>query len=236
MCNNKNWGRLLLNECNQFNVLTGLQLIRIRVFTNNAYGFIHQLRWPWGHMMLMVILTTCMLPLNGQETVTKQEEGLKHSIYADPFLPFFQLVIVNYGYQFHTKNEGIVGFLWSKAKTTPTRYLEYPGYVTSVGTVLGYRRYFYKGLHADYWLMPAYNSIYERNEDKYYKSFSIYNEIRLGYKFDVELFQLPFLINVQWPIGFSLLDTNKPESFRQVDKRDPVFYLFIPNIWIGYRF
>lgn len=185
-------------------------------------------------LLFFSILLVC--PLHGQNNEKKNQPVNPHSVYTDPLLPFFKLVIVNYSYRFNEKDEVILGLTASRAETTPTKYLEYPGHVTSLGAITGYRRYLFKGLHADFWLMPAYSSAYERDENQYYKGFSLYNEFRLGYTFDIERFQIPLLLHLQWPLGFSLLDTNKPESFRELDRQDPLFYIFIPNIWFGFRF
>jgi len=200
--------------------------------TNHEYlkGFAARLS------IITAILLQSVTIVHGQAPDTISCNDLKNSVYIDPLLPFFDLLIVNYGYDYNDRNEGVFGLVLSKASTTPTKYLEYPGYVKSIGAVIGHRFYFYKGIHLDAWFMPGYNSYFEEDEHRYYKSFSIYNEYRVGYKLDFSLFKLPLLANFQWPVGFSLLDTNKPASFRSLDKEDPIFYLFIPNIWIGYRF
>jgi hypothetical protein len=187
-------------------------------------------------ILLVFFCLISSFSVNAQKTDSISEKSLNHSVYVDPLLPLFDLLIINYGLKYNTRHEGVFGFVMSKATTTPTKYYEYPGYINSIGANIGHRYYIYKGFHADLWFMPAYNSIYEENENRFYKSFSIYNEYRVGYKIDFNLFKLPLLANFQWPLGVSLIDTNKPNSFKEIDKKDPIFYLFIPNIWIGYRF
>ena len=186
--------------------------------------------------IIFLFCLLCSLMGTAQENDSIVEKNLRNSVYVDPLLPFFDLLIINYGFEYNKRNEGVFGLVLSKSTTTPVEYLEYPGYIKSIGAVLGHRFYFYKGFHIDAWFMPSYNSIFEENENRFYKSFSVYNEYRIGYKYNFKLFKIPLLVNAQWPLGFSLYDSNRPESFRELDKEDPIFYLFIPNIWIGYRF
>ncbi len=188
-------------------------------------------------LFLSVLLFLCTFNTLGSSPLKKsQDSTLKHSVFIDPLLPFFNLVIVNYGYKLKKSNELIAGLVLSKSTTTPTKYYDYPGDIKSISPIFGYRQYFYKGLHLEYWLMPGYNRYNDKTKQKHYNSFSIYNEIRLGYNFEFAIAKVPVLLNAQWPVGFSLYNSNIPDSFSKIDKKDPVFYLFIPNIWIGVRF
>jgi hypothetical protein len=166
----------------------------------------------------------------------QSDKSYPHSIGTDPLLPIFNSFALVYSYDFINPFGVIIGMWYSYATTTPSIYLEYPGAVQTIAMVTGFRWYIWRGLHIEVQLLSGYNRFYEDNEEKYYHSFGIYNEYRFGYKFDFMLFDIPFFVNVQWPVGFNLFDTNRPESFKEVDKLDPIFYIFFPNLYFGVRF
>lgn len=112
------------------------------------------------------------------------------------------------------------------------------GNTDAPGFIVGYRRYFWKTLHADYQLMPQWDRFYEKNEDKVYPlGFDLWNEFRLGYVWDFKIGNVPAFINFQWPFGFAIYsdDKGKPESFKKKAKEEPFFY-FPPMFFIGARF
>jgi hypothetical protein len=165
-----------------------------------------------------------------------QTNKIKNSIVTDPLLPLFNSFALVYE-SIHSKNNGFVlGFWYGKVTATYPKGLEYPGYAHNFAPILGYRRYFWKNLHAEYQLYPGYTNFFEENEGKHYHSFSLFTELRVGYKFDFNIKRLPLTLNLQWPIGTSLYESNEPDSFREILKQDPIFYLFFPNIYIGFRF
>jgi hypothetical protein len=101
--------------------------------------------------------------------------------------------------------------------------------------IAGYRHYFWKSLHVEYQIWPAYDSFCEKNEAKYYKSFDVSNEFRLGYQFDFSMAALPCFVSLQWPFGFGLYSSNKPQSFKNHEKVNRFFY-FPPSLFLGVTF
>ncbi|MDV7395577.1 hypothetical protein RZS08_29585, partial [Arthrospira platensis SPKY1] len=91
-------------------------------------------------------------------------------------------------------------------------------------------------MHVEYQLYPGYAKYYEENEQQFYKSFNLFNELRVGYRFNFRFFKLPFMINMQFPVGFTIIDTHEPSTFKDIRKQDPVFYIFYPNLYLGIRF
>jgi hypothetical protein len=170
------------------------------------------------------------------DTAFSKHNKLKHSISTDPLLPLFNAFAVIYEYQKTEKSSFILGFWYGKATETYPKMIEYPGYTVNISPIFAYRHYFWKGLHVEYQLYPGYTKYYEENEDRFYHSFNLFNEFRAGYKFNFHIYRMPIILNLQFPVGFTIYDTNEPETFKQIRKQDPVFYIFYPNIYIGIRF
>jgi hypothetical protein len=158
------------------------------------------------------------------------------SIVTDPFLPLFNSFALVYERFYNQQNGLVLGFWYGKVTATYPKEIKYPGFALNYAPIIGYRRYFWRNLHAEYQLYPGYTRFYEENEGKRYQSFSLFTELRIGYKFNLSIRGLPLVLNLQWPVGTSLYESNEPESFREIRKQDPIFYLFFPNIYIGFRF
>lgn len=160
----------------------------------------------------------------------------RHSIITEPLLPLFNMFVVDYAYRFSERHELITGLMYAKETTTPSKYLAYPGEIITFAAIAGYRFYIWRGFHVEYQLIPGYKRYYESTSGTQTQSFTLYNEFRVGYVFEFKLWNVPFLINLQWPLGFSLYDSNEPESFAEVSRQDPVFYIPYPNLFLGIKF
>jgi hypothetical protein len=170
------------------------------------------------------------------DTIIKNSENYKHSVSTDPLLPLFNCFAIIYEYQKTERSSFILGFWYGKATETYPKMLEYPGYAVNISPIFAYRYYFWKGLHAEYQIYPGFTKYYEENEDKFYKSFNLFNEFRFGYKFNFQIFKIPLLVNLQFPVGFTIFDTNEPDTFKEIRKQDPIFFIFYPNIYLGIKF
>lgn len=141
---------------------------------------------------------------------------------------------------------GIYGFHYNRRLSPNDELIFGLGYMNiqfdfgethSPAIIFGYRRYLWRNLHIEYQIWPSYDWFYEKNDDKTYPSFDIWNEFRLGYQFDFVLWDNPFYFNIQWPFGFGLYDSNKPESFKDYQsKGDNRFFYQFPLPFLGYRF
>lgn len=149
-------------------------------------------------MILLLSFFLNLNVLNGQEINSSNiKETYKHSIDFSPLSPLFKIYGVHYSYHFSQKDELILGAAYMN--------IHYDFGNTNAPTlILGYRRNLWKKLHLEYQLWPTYDNFYEKNENEYYKSYDIWNEFRLGYKFDFTISKLPLYINLQWPFGFGL--------------------------------
>lgn len=164
------------------------------------------------------------------------ETTFANAISTDPFLPLFSSFSVTYERKQGIKNGLIIGFWYGRAAATYPKEISYPGYLDNYSLILAYRRYFWKNLHAEYQTYQGFTRFYEEFSGKVTQSFSLFTEFRLGYKFEFQFLHKPLLLNFQWPVGITLYESNEPESFREVRKKDPVFYIIYPNIWLGFRF
>ncbi len=194
-----------------------------------------------SRLVLLLLLSSTIKVIFGQTNSNNFDKKLLNkeytkSIATDPLLPLFNSFALVYEEVFNQKNGLIIGFWYGKVTTTYPKEIKYPGYAHNFAPILGYRRYFWRNLHAEFQLYPGYSRFFEENENNTYHSFSLFTELRVGYKFDFEIKELPFVLNLQWPVGTSLYESNEPESFKEIRKQDPVFYLFFPNIYLGFRF
>jgi hypothetical protein len=183
---------------------------------------------------LLFLAITCI----GQETESlpnTSTQQYKHSISTDPLLLLFGSFSAIWEYQ-SNKNGYIIGSWYSKSTATYPKGIAYPGHITNISAIVAYRRYLWRNLHAEYQLYPGMSRFYDDNSTIKQHSFSLFNEFRIGYKFNIAVFGLPLMLNLQWPVGFTLYESNEPEKFRDIRKQDPIFFIPYPNIYVGYRF
>ena len=167
-----------------------------------------------------------------QTTETQANEmNYKHSLEFSPMSPLMNIYAIQYGYSFDKDNDLILGLT----------YMSIPydniGRTHAPGMILGYRRNFGKGWHAEYSIYPMYDHFYEENEDKYYDSFDLWNEFRFGYQYDFTISGLPVYVKAQLPFGFGLYGSNKPQKFvdRQKEGDNRFFYKAV-IVYFGIRF
>ena len=149
-----------------------------------------------------------------------------------PMSPLFKIYAVHYCRRITPRSELIVGPYYANI------HHEDIGHTNAPGFIVGYRRFFWRTLHADYQLMPQWDRYYEKNERKTYPiGFDLWNEFRLGYMWDFRLLSAPAFINVQWPFGFIVTSDpkGKPQSFKDYEKGHHYFY-FPPMFFLGVRF
>lgn len=153
----------------------------------------------------------------------------RHSLSFNPMVPFVGIYALHYSYRLTDHSEFITGFSYMNIQ------FEGSGHSNSPALILGYRRYLWKGLHLEYEIWPAFDAFYEKNENRFYKGFDLWNEFRLGYKYGFTAGNKQLYANLQWPFGFGLYASNKPESFRKLAETDKYFY-FPPLLSFGISF
>lgn len=183
--------------------------------------------------LLISIITILIFPLCLTAQVSGQKskpgyEQYRHSVDFSPISPLIKIYGVHYNYKLNEKDELITGLGYMNI------HFDF-GNTNSPALILGYRRYLWRNLHLEYQLWPCYDEFWEKNERKIYKSFDVWNEFRLGYQFNFRISRLPLYTSVQWPFGFGLYASNKPESFKEHEKSNRFFYQF-PLLFVGFRF
>jgi hypothetical protein len=180
--------------------------------------------------LFMVLLLLTANAVKGQDTSSAKSNDYyyRHGIEASPLSPVMNIYGVLYSYGI-TRNDYLVGGpVYMRIKYDF-------GNTNAWALIVGYRRYLWKNLHIEYQLYPTYDDFYESVEKIVYPSFDLWNEFRLGYRCDFKIKQAPLYMNIQWPLGFGLYASNKPESFKKAENEDRFFY-FPPMIFLGARF
>jgi hypothetical protein len=180
------------------------------------------------YAIITLLFLTITVASFAQEQDSIQLKELKHSIDLSPISPFINIYGIHYNYHFNPKDELILGLAYMN--------IQYEfGNTNSPSLVIGYRRYLWRNLHIEYEVWPSYDNFYEKNEQKYYKSFDVWNEFRLGYQFNFKIAEIPLYTSIQWPFGFGLYASNKPLSFKEYQKDNRFFYQF-PLLFVGVKF
>lgn len=179
------------------------------------------------------VLATAMLlalspGLQAQELPAKGlENPYRHAIEFSPIATAVKIYALQYAYNFSPNNDLIAGLAYGN--------VHYPYGVSNAPTVIvGYRRYVWDKLYAEYQLWPAYNSFYSTIDQKYYSGMELWSELRAGYRFDYALLGIPSFVSLQGICGFGLWPGNKPAAFLQNMEKEPLF--IYPNIMVGTHF
>ncbi|MGE0076352.1 MAG: hypothetical protein AB7S48_00680 [Bacteroidales bacterium] len=164
-----------------------------------------------GIIFISIMLIVATSSVFSQSQNIEDKNNYKNSVETSPMSPFMQMAGkgiwgIKYDYAFGQTNELKLGIAYMNL-----HYQE--GNTNSPALIIGYRRFLWKRLYTEYELWPCYDEFYEKNENKYYKGFDLWNEFRLGYQFNFRIKEFPMFVNVAWPFGFGLYSSNKPESF-----------------------
>ncbi|HKK60061.1 MAG TPA: hypothetical protein VJ937_11315 [Salinivirga sp.] len=171
-----------------------------------------------------------------QESRLSEPLFYKHSVETSPISPFLQMAKkgiwgIKYEYAITPKDELKAGLAYMNLHFEE-------GTTNSPGLIIGYRRFVWKKLYLEYELWPAYDEFYEKNESKYYKSFDLWNEFRVGYQINFTINQVPLFVNIAWPFGFGLYSSNKPDSFydRMNQSFNDKYFFQFPLLFTGFKF
>ncbi|WP_298262380.1 hypothetical protein [uncultured Lutibacter sp.] len=111
----------------------------------------------------------------------------------------------------------------------------YPGYLRETGIGISYQRMLWKGLFASVEVLPQYKTYLDLDNKKIANGFKLYNSFHLGYHFAFGK-NKRFFIEPQVHSQFWVFDTNTPDAFKQLDNRWKNYFLFEPNLYIGFKF
>jgi hypothetical protein len=83
-------------------------------------------------------------------------------------------------------------------------------------------------------ILPQLKTYIDENDNKIGNGFKLYTSYHLGYQislFKGRMFLEPQIHCQYWPI-----DTNTPQSFKEIDNKWNNYFLFEPNLYIGVKF
>lgn len=186
------------------------------------------------HLRGVTVAATCLAgallgaPAHGADTGEPRQPTLRrHSIEVSPVSPFIRIYAVQYAYRFTRSDELVVGPAYMN--------IHYDfGETRAPAIILGYRRYLWRELHLEYQIWPVYDWFWESRERKTYRSFDLWNEARLGYRFAIDVGGLDLFVTPQFAFGFGLYASNKPESFKAAERENRWFYA--PLVFTGISF
>lgn len=111
----------------------------------------------------------------------------------------------------------------------------YPGHVRETGIGFSYQRMLWKGLFATVEVLPQYKTYLDEDGDKLGNGFKLYNSLHIGYHLAFGKSKR-FFLEPQIHSQFWVFDTNTPEGFKQLDDKWKNYFLFEPNLYLGFKF
>lgn len=146
--------------------------------------------------------------------------------------PDYDIYFIQFCSKFSSRDEIVLGV--SYLNSSIGNLLGYPGDEQLYALELGYRRYLWRNLHVEFQILPQYATCNDTIAQKSYSGLGLASEIRFGYLFNFNIFDVPFYINFQWFCGYYLCNP-KPQSFIEVDGGS--FYISpVPMFLAGIRF
>lgn len=110
----------------------------------------------------------------------------------------------------------------------------YPGRLKESGIGLTYQRLIWKGLFAAIEIMPLKKTYFDENKKKIGNGFKLYTTYHLGYH--IPLFKNRMYIEPQIHCNYWPIDTKTPQGFKEKDSKWSNYFLFEPNLYIGFNF
>jgi hypothetical protein len=110
----------------------------------------------------------------------------------------------------------------------------YPGRLKEVGIGVSYQRLLWKGLFATVEVLPQFKTYVDFNNQILAKGFKLYTSYHLGYH--ISLFNQRMFIEPQIHCQNWMIDTKAPQGFHELDSKWRNYFLFEPNLYIGFNF
>ena len=111
----------------------------------------------------------------------------------------------------------------------------YPGYLRETGIGITYQRMLWKGLFASVEVLPQYKTYLDENNKKIANGFKLYTSYHVGYHFAFGK-KKRFFIEPQIHCNNWMIDTNTPAEFKAIDNQWKSYFLFEPNLYLGFKF
>lgn len=110
----------------------------------------------------------------------------------------------------------------------------YPGRVREDGIGITYQRMIWKGLFFTTEVLPQIKTYLDENNKKFDNGFKLYTSYHIGYH--IPLFKNRLLIEPQIHCQYWPIDTNTPPAFKAKESKWNNYFLFEPNLYIGFKF
>ena len=110
----------------------------------------------------------------------------------------------------------------------------YPGRLRETGIGATYQRMIGKGVFDTVEILPQLKPYLDENDKKIGNGFKLYTSYHIGYHksfFNDRVYIEPQIHSQYWPIN-----TNVPQAFKDIDDKWNNYFLFEPNIYIGFNF
>ena len=111
----------------------------------------------------------------------------------------------------------------------------YSGHVRATGIGITYQRMLWKGLFATVEVLPQFQTYTDLNGNKLGNSFKLYTSYHLGYHIGFGK-KKHFFIEPQINCMLWTSDNNAPDGFKQLDDKWRNYFLFEPQIYLGWNF
>lgn len=110
---------------------------------------------------------------------------------------------------------------------------EFPGYIREYGFSVAYQRFLWKGLYAEFNIMPAWQTFVNVDGKKIGNGFQLFNTYRVGYH--IKLFKDRFFIQPSVAITHRAYHTKLPDGFKQKDDKWSKFIFGEPGLHFGFN-
>lgn len=111
----------------------------------------------------------------------------------------------------------------------------YPGYVRTMGIGITYQRMLWKGLFATAEVLPQLQTYLDLDGNKIENGFKLYTSYHLGYHIAFGK-KKHFFIEPQINCMLWTSDKNAPDGFKELDDKWRNYFLFEPQIYLGWKF
>lgn len=110
----------------------------------------------------------------------------------------------------------------------------FAGRLSECGIGVTYQRMIWKGLFATVEVLPLYKTYLDENNKEIGDGFKLYATFHAGYHF--RLFKNRMFIEPQIQCNYWPIDTKAPQSFQISESKWNNYFLFEPNLYIGFKF
>lgn len=111
----------------------------------------------------------------------------------------------------------------------------YPGHVRATGIGITYQRMLWKGLFATVEVLPQFQTYTDLDGEKIGNGFKLYTSYHLGYNIAFGK-KKHFFIEPQVNCMLWTSDKNAPDGFKELDDKWRNYFLFEPQIYLGWKF